>query len=79
MGDRFHYITVMNNSLEYLNKLCKDNDRCFKGIRITGGNCVIPFEGRLNFLYAYRPNETVNVTLAPGLMPISHANLNDIA
>ena len=48
----------------------------------TGEKLFFPSVGRLNFLYAYRPNalvdETANATIAPGPMPRNHDTPTDI-
>ena len=59
-----------------------DNGNQYKGTRegvtvklTTGGKLFFPFVGRLDFLYAYRPNafvdETANAKILPGLTPIT--------
>ena len=50
----------------------------------TAVKTFFPLIGRLNFIYAYRPNvlvdETANATIAPGVTPTAQAhpvNIND--
>ena len=49
---------------------------------ITGERLFFPSVGRINFLYAYRPNalvdETANATITPGPMPKNHDTPTDI-